>query len=113
MAMTIEQEIEQLVLKCIALDGLKACPKDLAFLEKYGLKNLYFFSLEYAMEGTEYDGSRRVRRKLIRWYLYSTDFPLLRQKYEREGKAELMKCLYLEERYFASYLESTGQRMDY
>ena len=53
MAMTIEQEIEQLVLKCIALDGLKACPKDLAFLEKYGLKNLYFFSLEYAMEGTE------------------------------------------------------------
>lgn len=43
MAMTIEQEIEQLVLKCIALDGLKACPKDLAFLEKYGLKNLYFF----------------------------------------------------------------------
>lgn len=53
MAMTIEQEIEQLVLKCIALDGLKACPKDLAFLEKYGLKNLYFFSLEYAMEGTD------------------------------------------------------------
>lgn len=51
--MTIEQEIEQLVLKCIALDGLKACPKDLAFLEKYGLKNLYFFSLEYAMEGTD------------------------------------------------------------
>ncbi|EXZ78371.1 hypothetical protein [Bacteroides fragilis] len=49
MAMTIEQEIEQLVLKCIALDGLKACPKDLAFLEKYGLKNLYFFSLEYTV----------------------------------------------------------------
>lgn len=53
MDMTIEWEVEQLVLMCIASDGLKACPKDLAFLEKYGLKNLYFFSLEYAMEGTD------------------------------------------------------------
>lgn len=52
MAMTIEQEIEQLVLKCIASDGLKACPKDLVFLEKYGLKNLYFFSVKYTIEGT-------------------------------------------------------------
>ena len=88
MAMTIEQEIEQLVLKCIALDGLKACPKDLAFLEKYGLKNLYFFSLEYAMEGTDTTVLDSKAKGLIRWYLYSTDFPLLRQKYEREGKAE-------------------------
>ena len=46
---------------------------------------------------------------MIRWYLYATDFPMLRQKYEREGKAELMKCLYLEERYFRKFLESTGQ----
>ena len=53
MAMTIEQEIEQLVLKCIASDGLKACPKDLVFLEKYGLKNLYFFSVKYTIEGTD------------------------------------------------------------
>ena len=104
MAMTIEQEIEQLVLKCIALDGLKACPKDLAFLEKYGLKNL-----EYAMEGTDTTVLDSKAKGLIRWYLYSTDFPLLRQKYEREGKAELMKCLYLEERYFRKFLESTGQ----
>ena len=109
MAMTIEQEIEQLVLKCIALDGLKACPKDLAFLEKYGLKNLYFFSLEYAMEGTDTTVVDSTAKGLIRRYLYSTDFPLLRQKYEREGKAELMKCLYLEERYFRKFLESTGQ----
>lgn len=77
MAMTIEQEIEQLVLKCIALDGLKACPKDLAFLEKYGLKNLYFFSLEYAMEGTDTTVLDSKAKGLIRWYLYSTDFPLL------------------------------------
>lgn len=75
MAMTIEQEIEQLVLKCIALDGLKACPKDLAFLEKYGLKNLYFFSLEYAMEGTDTTVLDSKAKGLIRWYLYSTDFP--------------------------------------
>ena len=94
MAMTIEQEIEQLVLKCIALDGLK---------------NLYFFSLEYAMEGTDTTVLDSKAKGLIRWYLYSTDFPLLRQKYEREGKAELMKCLYLEERYFRKFLESTGQ----
>ena len=46
---------------------------------------------------------------MIRWYLYSTDFPLLRQKYEREGKAELMKCLYLEERYFTELLKLAGQ----
>ena len=110
MAMTIEQEIEQLVLKCIALDGLKACPKDLAFLEKYGLKNLYFFSLEYAMEGTDTTVLDSKAKGLIRWYLYSTDFPLLRQKYEREGKkAELMKCLYPGRDIFRKFLESTGQ----
>ena len=42
MDMTIQEEIEQLVLRCIAADGLKACPKDISFLEKYRLKNLYF-----------------------------------------------------------------------
>lgn len=47
MDMTIKDEIEQLILRCIASDGLKACPKDLAFLEKYGLKNLFFFSVEW------------------------------------------------------------------
>ena len=109
MAMTIEQEIEQLVLMCIASDGLKACPKDLVFLEKYGLKNLYFFSVKYTIEGTDATVLDSKAKGLIRWYLYSTYFPLLRQKYEREGKAELMKCLYLEERYFRKFLESTGQ----
>ena len=39
MDMTIQEEIEQLVLRCIAADGLKACPKDISFLEKYRLKN--------------------------------------------------------------------------
>ena len=53
MDMTIKDEIEQLILRCIASDGLKACPKDLAFLEKYGLKNLFFFSVEYGMEGAD------------------------------------------------------------
>lgn len=43
MDMTIQEEIEQLVLRCIASDGLKACPKDLAFLERYGLKNCTSF----------------------------------------------------------------------
>ena len=41
MDMTIQEEIEQLVLRCIAADGLKACPKDISFLEKYRLSNLY------------------------------------------------------------------------
>lgn len=73
--MTIEQEIEQLVLKCIASDGLKACPKDLVFLEKYGLKNLYFFSVKYTIEGTDATVLDSKAKGLIRWYLYSTDFP--------------------------------------
>ena len=47
MDMTIQEEIEQLVLRCIAADGLKACPKDISFLEKYRLKNLYFLSVRY------------------------------------------------------------------
>ena len=53
MDMTIQEEIEQLVLRCIAADGLKACPKDISFLEKYRLKNLYFLSVRYRMEGTD------------------------------------------------------------
>ena len=61
MDMTIKDEIEQLILRCIASDGLKACPKDLAFLEKYGLKNLFFFSVEYGMEG--YTVTRRQGKK--------------------------------------------------
>lgn len=109
MDMTIKEEIEQLVLRCISSEGLKACPKDLAFLEKYGLKNLYFFSVEYRMEGTDTSVLDNRAKGLIRWSLYSTDFPLLRLKYEQEGKASLMKCLYLEERYFRKFLSITGQ----
>lgn len=107
--MTIQEEIEQLVLRCIASDGLKACPKDLAFLERYGLKKLYFFSVEYGMEGVDTSELDGRAGRLIRWNLYSTDFPLLRQKYEREGKKALLECLYLEERYFREFQDMTGK----
>lgn len=109
MDMTIQEEIEQLVLRCIASDGLKACPKDLAFLERYGLKKLYFFSVEYGMEGVDTSELDGRAGRLIRWNLSSTDFPLLRQKYEREGKKALLECLYLEERYFREFLDMTGK----
>ena len=92
MDMTIQEEIEQLVLRCIAADGLKACPKDISFLEKYRLKNLYFLSVRYRMEGTDCP---------------ELD-PLLRRVYAREGKEALMRCLYLEEGYFRRFLEQTG-----
>ena len=84
MDMTIKDEIEQLILRCIASDGLKACPKDLAFLEKYGLKNLFFFSVEYGMEGADTQSLDGRAKSQIRWNLYVTDFPLLRRMYERE-----------------------------
>lgn len=109
MVMMIEQEIEQLVLKCIVLDGLKVCLKDFVFFEKYGLKNLYFFFLEYVMEGMDMMVFDSKVKGLIRWYFYLMDFFLLWQKYEWEGKVELMKCLYLEERYFCKFLELIGQ----
>ena len=109
MDMTIKDEIEQLILRCIASDGLKACPKDLAFLEKYGLKNLFFFSVEYGMEGADTQSLDGRAKSQIRWNLYVTDFPLLRRMYEREGKGALMECLYLEERYFRKFLSITGQ----
>jgi len=86
MDMTIQEEIEQLVLRCIAADGLKACPKDISFLEKYRLKNLYFLSVRYRMEGTDCPELDRRAEGLIRWNIYSTDFPLLRRVYAREGK---------------------------
>lgn len=109
MDMTIKDEIEQLILRCIASDGLKACPKDLAFLEKYGLKNLFFFSVEYGMEGADTQSLDGREKSQIRWNLYVTDFPLLRRMYEREGKGALMECLYLEERYFRKFLSIIGQ----
>ena len=105
MDMTIQEEIEQLVLRCIAADGLKACPKDISFLEKYRLKNLYFLSVRYRMEGTDCPELDRRAEGLIRWNIYSTDFPLLRRVYAREGKEALMRCLYLEEGYFRRFLE--------
>ena len=108
MDMTIQEEIEQLVLRCIAADGLKACPKDISFLEKYRLKNLYFLSVRYRMEGTDCPELDRRAEGLIRWNIYSTDFPLLRRVYAREGKEALMRCLYLEEGYFRRFLEQTG-----
>ena len=104
MDMTIQEEIEQLVLRCIAADGLKACPKDISFLEKYRLKNLYFLSVRYRMEGTDCPELDRRAEGLIRWNIYSTDFPLLRRVYAREGKEALMRCLYLEEGYFRRFL---------
>jgi hypothetical protein len=112
MDMTIQEEIEQLVLRCIAADGLKACPKDISFLEKYRLKNLYFLSVRYRMEGTDCPELDRRAEGLIRWNIYSTDFPLLRRVYAREGKEALMRCLYLEEGYFRRFLEQTGHRTD-
>lgn len=108
MDMTIKDEIEQLILRCIASDGLKACPKDLAFLEKYGLKNLFFFSVEYGMEGADTQALDGRAKSQIRWNLYSTGFPLLQRKYKLEGKGALMECLYLEERYFRKFLNLTG-----
>ena len=95
MDMTLQEEREQLVLRCIAADGLKACPKDISFLEKYRLKNLYFLSVRYRMEGTDCPELDRRAEGLIRWNIYSTDFPLLRRVYAREGKEALMRCLYL------------------
>ena len=97
MDMTIQEEIEQLVLRCIAADGLKACPKDISFLEKYRLKNLYFLSVRYRMEGTDCPELDRRAEGLIRWNIYA-----------REGKEALMRCLYLEEGYFRRFLEQTG-----
>ena len=108
MDMTIQEEIEQLVLRGVAADGLKACPKDISFLEKYRLKNLYFLSVRYRMEGTDCSERDRRAEGLIRWNIYSTDFPLLRRVYAREGKEALMRCLYLEEGYFRRFLEQTG-----
>ena len=109
MDMTVKDEIEQLILRCIASDGLKACPKDLTFLEKYGLKNLFFFSVEYGMEGADTQSLDGRAKNLIKWNLYVTDFPLLRRMYEREGKEALMERLYLEDRYFRKFLSITGQ----
>ena len=74
MDMTIKDEIEQLILRCIASDGLKACPKDLAFLEKYGLKNLFFFSVEYGMEGADTQSLHQC----------SFPFPFIHTPQERE-----------------------------
>ena len=93
MDMTIQEEIEQLVLRCIAADGLK---------------DLYFLSVRYRMEGTDCPELDRRAEGLIRWNIYSTDFPLLRRVYAREGKEALMRCLYLEEGYFRRFLEQTG-----
>lgn len=70
MDMTIQEEIEQLVLRCIAADGLKACPKDISFLEKYRLKNLYFLSVRYRMEGTDCPELDRRAEGLIRWNIF-------------------------------------------
>ncbi|MCS2888295.1 hypothetical protein NXV14_14725 [Bacteroides fragilis] len=65
------------------------------------------------MEGTDTTVLDSKAKGLIRWYLYSTDFPLLRQKYEREGKAELMKCLYRKRDISASSRNQPDRRMDY
>lgn len=94
MDMTVKDEIEQLILRCIASDGLK---------------NLFFFSVEYGMEGADTQSLDGRAKNLIKWNLYVTDFPLLRRMYEREGKEALMECLYLEERYFRKFLSITGQ----
>ncbi len=46
------------------------------------------------MEGTDCPELDRRAEGLIRWNIYSTDFPLLRRVYAREGKEALMRCLY-------------------
>lgn len=111
MDMTIQEEIEQLVLRCIAADGLKACPKDFTFLEKYKLKGLYFTFLRTVTEGRSglFLEELDLRAKdAIKWDIFPTGFPLLRQKYGMEGKDALMARLYLEERYFRELVEQTG-----
>ena len=111
MDMTIQEEIEQLVLRCIAADGLKACPKDFTFLEKYKLKGLYFTFLRTVTEGRTGLFLEELDLRAmdtIKWDFFPTGFPLLRQKYGMEGKDALMTRLYLEERYFRELVEQTG-----
>ena len=43
MDMTIQEEIEQLVLRCIAADGLKACPKDFTFFGEVQAQRPVFY----------------------------------------------------------------------
>lgn len=99
------------MLRCIAENGLTACPKDFSFLEKYRLKKLYFTFIKAITEGssTQVLESLDSRAKgLIKWDIFPTRFPMLRQRYEMEGKDGLMPYLYLDERYYRKLVEQTG-----
>ena len=109
MDMTIKDEIEQLILRCIASDGLKGLSEGSGFPGEIRAEEPVFLSVEYGMEGADTQSLDGRAKSQIRWNLYVTDFPLLRRMYEREGKGALMECLYLEERYFRKFLSITGQ----
>lgn len=88
--MDINEEIDQVILQSILRFGADAIPMDYAFLNRYGLKYIYFQSINTRMEGMSI---REINRRLfthIRSLIRDTDFPLLRELYSHGGK----KCIY-------------------
>lgn len=45
--MSMNDEVEQIILRSILKDGLDAVPQDYQFITKYDLKQIYFSKIEY------------------------------------------------------------------
>lgn len=53
--MDMRDEVEQIILRTMVKDGMDAAPQDYEFLMKYGLKQIYFYSIDCSMNGAGID----------------------------------------------------------
>lgn len=102
--MDMKNEVEQIILRTMVKEGMDAAPQDYEFLNKYNLKQIYFYSIDCSMNGAGIDLKSPVLDRLKK-AINNTKFPLLYDEYKKNGKAGVMRKLLNNEAYYRTFLK--------
>lgn len=107
--MTINDEVEQIIIRTILRKGYDAIPKDWSFINKYDIKDLYFISIDLHSIVSDDPSRARIIKKVLKEklekHVIETGFPLLQAIYARGGKSKVISYL-KEEAYFQTFYKS-------
>jgi hypothetical protein len=103
--MNMKDEVEQIILRTMLKDGMSAAPQNYEFLMKYGLTELYFYSIDCSMNGVTLDSKSPALDKIRKVIINDITFPLLQNEYKKNGKTGVMKKLYDNEAYYKTFLK--------
>lgn len=102
--MTINEEVDQIIIRTVIKNGMNAVPKDLSFINRYGIKELYFIGVDNKLSNKKTTFVDIGLKELLSEYHQDTTFPLLGNLYLSQGKKGVMKHL-KEENYFRTFIK--------